>query len=439
MYDVGFGVIVLRLLAALALIATNGFFVAVEFAVVAVRPAKIDRLVAQGRAVAKVARSMLSNPDRVIAACQLGITMASLALGWVGEATIAAIVEPPLHALIGRWSEAAAATAGTVVAFGLITFAHIVVGEQVPKAIGVRHATNTALAVARPMAAFGRIFRPFVALLDGATAAVLRLLRTEPIAGHRVVYTVDELRLLVRESQEGGALEAEQEEMLQKVLAFGDRRVEEVMIPRPEIVGVEKGQTVRDLLQLFLAASHARFPVYQGDLDNVVGIVSVKDVLHSLAQDPAHMETDVARLARPAFCVPETRRVGDLLGDMQARRDQMAVVIDEFGGTAGVVTLEELVEEIVGQVSDELAAESEPVVWLDEHTAEVDAQLRVDEINAELDLALPEGDEYETLAGLILYRLQHVPVEGETLKVRGFLLTVTRMKGPKIERAQVAW
>lgn len=431
------GVVLLRLAGALGLVAANGFFVAVEFAVVAVRRTRLDQLVASGNTTARQALKLVDNPDRVIAASQLGITIASLALGWVGEVTVAAIIEPSLVALVGRWSEAAAHTIGTAVAFSLVTFVHIVLGEQVPKSISIRYAEGMILAVSRPMTWFTRIFRPLVAFLDGATAAVLRLMRMEPIAGHRTVYTLDELKLIVRESQEHGAIEAEQEEMLQKVFLFGDRQVREVMIPRPDVVGLEKDASIQDLLGLFAEASHARFPVYEDDLDNVVGIVAIKDVLRALAQDQAQMRAPIGSLVRPALCVPETVAVVDLLANMRKSHNQMAVVIDEYGGTAGVVTLEELIEEIVGRLSDELVIEEEQVIHLDEGTVEVDAQLRVDEVNARLGVGLLEGEEYETVAGLILYYLQRIPAEGEVLIHKNLELRVTQMKGPKIERVQI--
>jgi CBS domain containing-hemolysin-like protein len=430
-------VLLLRVAGALALVALNGFFVAVEFAVVAARRTRLDHLATGGNAIARLALKLVDHTDRVIAAAQLGITMASLALGWIGEATVAAIIEPPLEALIGQWSETAANTIGTIVAFSLVTVFHIVLGEQVPKTIAIRHSESAALFVARPMDWFTRVFRPLITILDGATAGILRLLGMQPIAGHRTVYTLDELKLIVRESQESGTIEAHQEEMLQKVFEFGDRQVEEAMIPRPDVVGVEKDATVRDLLALFMAASHARFPVFEDDLDNIHGIVAIKDVLRALAEDPEQMDAPVGSLVRPALFVPETAGVVDLLANMRTTHNQMAIVLDEYGGTAGIVTLEELVEEIVGRLSDELIGKEESFIQVDEETVEIDAQLRVDEVNDHLDLDLPEGEDYETVAGLMLLQLQHVPVVGESAEFEDLTLRVTEMKGPKIVKVQI--
>lgn len=432
------GVIVLKLLAVLGLVALNGFFVAVEFSVVATRRTRMAQLVAEGHPAARMAQKLMGNPDRTIAASQLGITMASLGLGWIGEATVAAVLQPPLELLLGRWSMAAAITIGTVLAFALVTFVTIVLGEQTPKTIAVRHAERAALSISRPMSAFIAIFRPLVALLDGTTSLVLRLIRVEPIAGHRTVYNLDELKLIVRESQESGAIEPAQEKLLQKVFQFGDRQVREVMVPRNDVVGIERSAPVKDLLGLFSDSSHARFPVYEEALDNTVGIVAVKDVLRALAQDLSQVSVPVGTLSRPALFVPETLGVGMLLSRMRATHNQMAVVLDEYGGTAGIVTLEALVEEIVGELSDELGAVEEPVIRVDERTVEVDAQMRVDEVNERLGLSLPLGDEYETVAGLILFHLQRIPGEGEQLQIADLQLTVTRMKGPKIEQIRIS-
>jgi len=202
-------------------------------------------------------------------------------------------------------------------------------------------------------------------------------------------------------------------------------------------VGIEKGATLQDLLAIFAEARHARFPVYDDDLDNIVGIVAVKDILLALAENSMRLEGRIDSLVRPALFVPETADVADLFAQMRASHTQMAVILDEYGGTAGIVTLEEMVEEIVGRVSDELTVGEESVVRLDETTVEIDALLRIDEVNEQLNLDLPEGEQYETVAGLVLYRLQHIPTAGEVLHCRNVEIKVTEMKGPKIEKVQV--
>ncbi len=431
------GAILGRLLGALALVAMNGFFVVAEFALVSVRRSRVDELIAQGNAPARVVRRAIQDPDRFIAATQLGITLASLGLGWIGEPAFAGLIVPLVAAIPGPWDEVLVHSIAGGLAFALITFLHVVLGELAPKSIALQYAERASLIVARPIVWTEKLFRPFIWLLNGTGNGLLKLLGLGAVRGHQQVHSVEELKILMRESQEGGAIEADQEEMLQKVFAFGERQVREVMIPRPDVVGVEKGATLRELLDLFAATRHARFPVYEGDLDQVVGIVAVKDILLALARNPAQVEAPIGELARPALFVPETAAVADLLAEMRASHNQMAVVIDEYGGTAGIVTVEELVEEIVGRLSDELVPAAGPVVRLDERTVEIDALLRVDEVNEQLGLDLPEGEEYETVAGLLLYRLQHIPIEGEVLSCQGVELEVTQMKGPKIEKVQI--
>ncbi len=433
------GFILPRLLAVAALITANGFFVVVEFALVASRRARIDHMIEQGQRSARLVRHMMEHTDPYIAAAQLGITMASLALGWIGDVTIAAMVEPPLQALLGRWSEAAAFTVGTIVSFALVTFLHIVLGEQAPKILAIRYPESAALLIARPVRVFYIVFRPFIWLLDQSTAAVLRLFGVTGDTSTHGVYTIDELKFLVRESQESGLLEEEEEEMLVRVFEFGERRVREVMIPRTEIIAVESTATLDELLSTFAQHQHSRFPIYEEDLDHIVGLVAIKDVLTLLATRDVDRSRPLRELniIRPVLMVPESRRVGDLFQEMRRTRTQMAIVIDEYGGTAGLVTLEELAEEVIGRMSDEWVVEEPEVETVGKGTFEVDAMLRINEVNNELGLNLPESPDYETLAGFLLYLLRRIPKEGEEIRWRNLRFTVLEMRGPKIERVRI--
>jgi len=441
-----------RFLAILALVAANGFFVAVEFAVVGVgeRRARLEQMAAQGNKEARwVLSDLLNDPDRIIAASQVGITVASLAIGALGERTVGMLVEPYLengaHLAELYLSPAIVALLpklvgilGTLISLGSITIVHTVLGEQVPKTIAIRHAEQTAIALVRPMDIFIKLAGPFVSLLDWLTDRTLRLIGQEPLEGHRTIYTADELQALVRDSHAGGVLEADQANMARRVFEFADRLANEVMVPRPEVIGVDRSTSLRDFLMIFKTNSHARFPVYGEDLDDIVGIVSVKEVLRCIADDPACLDLPVEKLARPTLAVPETGRVADLLERMRAEHTQMALVIDEYGGTAGVVTMEQLVEEIVGRMSDELFKGKAPIQKLPDGSYKVDAQLRIGEVNETTDLGIPEHDEYETLAGFLLYRLGRVPEDGEHITYKNLQIQVSRMKGPKIEEVIVA-
>jgi len=380
---------------------------------------------------------LLEDMDRVLAAAQLGITMASLAIGWIGEAAIAQVIEPLFAGLPPLASTGLAHSIGLMVSFTLITALHIVIGEQAPKTIAIRYPERVSMLVSQPITAFDRLFRPFIWVLDRASETVLNAMGVESVGGHRTIYTVDELKQLVTESTEGGELEAEEQQMIHRVFEFADRQVHEVMIPRPDIVGLQKTATLTDLLAQFRQYPHARFPIYEENLDNIVGVVAIKDVLRCLAEDPQCFNQPLHDLIRPAYFVPESKPIGDLLAEMRRQQQQMAVVIDEFGGTAGIVTAEELVEEIVGRLSDELVSETPMVETIDERTVQVDAGQRVDEINDGLNLNLPEADEYETLAGFVLHHLRRIPKEGECFRYNNLQLTVTVMKGPKIEKVLI--
>ena len=386
---------------------------------------------------------MMDQVDLYIAASQLGITIASLALGWVGDITLAALIEPPLQAWVGSlFGTVTAHLVGTVTSFSAITFMHIVLGEQVPKVFTIRNPEDVALLAARPMQLFTTLFHPFIWLLDRSTSGVLYLLGVRELPGHRHTYSLEELKLLLRQSKEEGVIQGDGLEMASRALEFSQRMVREVMIPRTEIVGIDEEATVQDLLNLFKEHRHARFPVYRKDLDHIVGIISIKDLLTLLADHPDIRNKTLKELRstgiiKPLFAVPETRGLGDLFKEMRDKHIQMAVVIDEYGGTAGLVTLDEIAEEILGRITDEWVHEEPDIRKVDEHTFDVNAQLRVDEVNNELDVSIPESDLYETVAGFILYLLGHVPKVGEETTWDGLRFRVTQMKGPKIQRVHI--
>ncbi len=433
----GLALELIKLLAVAALVLANGFFVAAEFSLVSVRRTRVDELVAQGHQAARIVRHAIDDPDRFIAATQLGITIASLGLGWIGEPALARLIEPLLNRLPGQWASVASHGLAVGIAFFIITSLHVVLGELAPKSIALQYPEETAFIVARPTLLTENLFRPLIWLLNGTGNGILRLIGLQAPSGHQRVHSVEELKMLIADSERGGVLESKERELLHKAFEFGDRQVHEVMIPRTDIVGLEATATLADLLREFQNHPHARFPVYEENLDNIVGVVSIKEVLRCLAEDLQCVNRPLYDLIRPAYFVPESKPIGDLLTELRRQQRQMAVVIDEFGGTAGIVTAEELVEEIVGRLSDELAAEPPPIETIDERTVQVDASQRVDEINEELHLNLPEADDYETVAGFILHNLRRIPKEGEHIKYSNLLLTVTAMKGPKIEKVLI--
>jgi CBS domain containing-hemolysin-like protein len=418
----------------LLLIGLNSFFVAVEFATVSVPRPRIDQLASHGNRAAGLVQQLLNDADRVLAASQVGITMASLGLGWLGDRLAENLITPLVDPLPAPWNGAIVHSLGFAVAFVIITSLHIVLGEQVPKMAAIQLADRVALAVARPIQVFDSIFHPFIALLDQATEGVLNLFHLRSLGAHHVIYTAEELKQIVTESQRAGEIEPGERKMIHNVFEFGDRQVYEVMIPRPSIVAIPDTALVENFLAVFAESSHERYPVYAGSLDNITGYISIKDILFEFAQGRTARAKPIKDFMRTALFVPEAKRVSELLAEMQKSNHQLAIVLDEYGGTAGMATTENLLEEIVGGIGDERVHEPPPIKRIDENSAQVQAQSRVEEVNESLGTRLPESDEYETLAGLILTRLGHIPQVGESLQIDRIKLTVTEMNGPRIEQ-----
>ena len=429
--------LLLRFFLVLFFIGLNAFFSASEFAIVSTRKLSLEIKASRGSRSAAIALKFYNNPDRYIAASQVGITIASLALGWVGEETVAYALMPLARQAFGWAGDIVAYSVGTVVAFAIITYLHVLLGEQVPKSLTLRWGEKVFLASSIPMLWFYRLFKPLIWILDRSAAAILKPMGIEVGTAIRAAHTVEELKALIMGSYQEGILEETEEELLTRVFDFGERTAGEVMIPRTEIVAVEADTTLEEFLEEFKRSRHARYPIYEGSLDNIIGFVAIKDVLLNINQDPASFRKKIRELARPAYFVPESKPIGELLKEMRANRTHMAVVIDEYGGTAGLVTLEELLEEIVGRVTDESALEKPLVERIDENVYLLDASLRVDEVNELLGLNLPESEDYETLAGLIFTCLQRIPREGDELWCGGVKFTVTQMKGPRIVKVRL--
>ena len=314
----------------------------------------------------------------------------------------------------------------------------MVFGELTPKMLVLRAPEHVAQLFIYPMWIFARVTAPFVWVVDASTGLVLRMLGAKDVAiGHGTVATIDELKMMLEQSA-AGVIEKDARDMLERVFDFGERLVREVMVPRTQIVAVERHETVADLMTIFQTHPYSRFPVYEEDLDHIVGIVIIKDVMSLLVNDFSLMDTPVGDLpvVREPLMVPETRFIDELFQEMREKDIGMAVVIDEYGGTAGLVTREDLVEEVVGAMFDEW--ERHPQVRRVGAAAEVDALLRVDEVNELLDIDLPEDDAYETLAGLILYRLRRIPEPGESVDVGDYRLQVMKMDGPRIMRVRIS-
>ncbi len=428
------------LIAGVIILVANGFFVAVEFALITSRRTRLEEAANLGSKPARIVLKMLVDPDRAIAAAQLGITASSILLGIVAEEPLTEILTPIIAPTLGAvMSEAAAAAIAAILVLLILSFFHMVWGEQTPKIIAIRYPERTAQFVAYPMRVFATITAPFVWVVDRVTALSLRLLGIKGTTGaHGTLASLEELKAMVQHGGKVGLIEEDAQVMLNRVFDFGEMVVREAMIPRTNIIGFEHTATVREFLLTFRDQRHARFPVYEDDLDHIVGVLSIKRLLESMANQPDIMDRQLDSLGilQEPIMEPESRLISDLFTEMRANHTKLVIVIDEFGGTAGLVTIEELVEEVVGQISDEWSAK--PVVRkIGEGIYELDAQLHVDDVNEELDFALPEDDAYETVAGLILHELRHIPAVGEVVKLNDYSLRVLELDGPKITKVRI--
>ncbi len=428
------------LIAGLLIIATNGFFVAVEFALVASNRMRLKHAAERGSKPASIVLKMLKDPDRAIAAAQLGITAASILLGIVAEEPLLELMSPYLTPLLGAFlGPAVAAGISGILVLLLLSYFHMVFGEQAPKIMALRNPEKAAQFIAYPMWLFARFTAPFVWIVDASTGLVLQIVGVKgATGGHGTIASIEELKMVLEQSGEEGIIEEDAREMLERVFDFGERVVREVMVPRTEIIGVERRQTVGELMQIFKKHRHSRFPIYENNLDHIVGVVAIKDLIALLVDNPDLMNTPIGDLpvVQEPLMAPESRHIDDLFEEMRSKGIGLAIVIDEYGGTAGLVTREELVEEIVGAMSDEWVHHP-PIQRLGPSTVEIDALLRVDEVNELLEIDLPEDDAYETVAGLILYRLRHIPDIGESVEVGDYRLEVVGLEGPKITRVRV--
>jgi CBS domain containing-hemolysin-like protein len=416
-----------RLAVVMALVLANGFFVAAEFSIVTVRKTRIDQLIAEGQMGARAVRRAVTDPDGYIAATQLGITMASLGLGWIGEPALATMIEPLFSALPAQLAQVSAHGIAVAVAFAIVTALHIVLGELAPKTIALERAEATALLVVKPTEIFMTVFAPFIKLLNGAGRAVVNMLGLRSRGGHALVHSEEELKMLVTASQEAGVLEEGEEQMLHRVFGFADLTAGQIMVPRTELVAIAVGTPRQALIEQVANAQHTRLPVYERDLDHIIGMLHVIDLVKALARPEAAI--DVAALARETLTVPETLNASDLLAEMRRRRVREALVIDEYGGTAGLVTFESLMERIGGEF--EMGAAR--IAVRPDGSADIDGLALVTDINAQFGLHIDE-EEYSTLGGYVLGRLGRQPRVGDTIEVEGRRMRVDALDGLRVAR-----
>ena len=414
---------------ALLLVGLNAFFVAAEFAFVKVRPTRIAQLATEGNKHALRAQQCIDHIDAYLSVSQLGITLASLGLGWLGEPAVASLLSP-LFFHWGIGNTALVHSISFIIAFSIITFFHVVFGELAPKSLAIQRAESLALTLAAPMQFFYYLFYPGVILLNGAANKVLLLFGLEDDPDHRGSHSEEELRMLISASYKEGQIKKSEQLLLQNVFKFEKKVAEEIMVPRPQVVFLDQSNRLENNIEIARNAKHTRFPICDGSPDRVVGLIHIKDIFY--AEDNA---LDISDLKREMMFVPEGMLLDKLLQEFQKSHQHMAVVVDEYGGTAGIVTMDNILEELVGEIQDEFDQEEPEIKSQSDGSLLVSGSLDIDAAMEELGLPLKEHlDEYNTLAGYTLGQLGHFPKVGDTLTLGKYQLEIIKMEDKRIDQ-----
>ncbi len=393
----------------------SAFFCSSEIAFTALQKIKLEQMVASNIKGAGLVARLMERPEKFLSTVLLGTNLVN---------TAAAALSTALA--ISLWGEE-----GVLIATIGVTVLLLIIAETTPKTFAAQHSEKLSLAFARPLSLVSWLFTPFVIVLSWIAFAFTRMVGGTPVP--KSLISDEEIRTMISVGRKEGTVEEHEARLLHKVFEFGDRPVREVMVPRPEVVAIEQGAKLSDFLALYAQSPMSRFPVFKENMDNVVGILSVKDVLMALAKGNIGDDDAIDDLARPAYFTPDTKHIDDLFVEMRDNNYRMCVVVDEYGGTAGIVSLSRLVEEIVGEVGDELAGVEKDYEVINEYTFQVDGSMRIEEANEEMKLELPEGD-YETVAGFVISLLGHIPRVNERLRYKGLRITITEMKGLKVEK-----
>jgi putative hemolysin len=417
---------VFELLALAGLIVANGFFVAAEYGLVTSRRTRILELEHEGNRRARQVLKITGDPPRFIAAMQLGVTMTSLGIGALGE-----------QLLSKKFDAVMASILAVILALLIVTYLHVVIGELVPKGIALGHPERTALAVSAPVRGFFTLFGPLVWLLQGSSAAILRALGLQPPGAEHDAHSEAELRMLLSSSAEQGEIEHEEQEMLYKVFDFADKEAADVMVPRPEVTAISIALPAEEALKAVLESPYTRYPVYRESLDDIVGVLHIRDLIEAL-HDRGIVSVDLETLVRPAYMVPETKDLGALLTEFRRTNQHLAIVIDEYGSMEGIVTLEDLLEEIVGEIEDEFDLPDETIERIDADTIRIDGTFPIDDFNEQFDCDLPVED-YHTMAGFVFGELGRTAEPGDEVRHDGLLFRVDAVEGQRIDRLVVTF
>ncbi|PEP85096.1 hemolysin family protein [Bacillus pseudomycoides] len=423
-----------KLIMVVILIALTGFFVAVEFAIIKVRSSRIDQLVGEKKRGALAAKKVISNLDEYLSACQLGITITALGLGWLGEPTIKHVLEPLFFKI--EFSPAIASTVSFIIAFVVITFLHVVIGELAPKTFAIQKAEQVSLLLSQPLIYFYRIMYPFIWALNGSARLVTGIFGLSPASEHEVAHSEEELRLILSESYKSGEINQAEFKYVNNIFEFDNRLAKEIMVPRTEIVGLYEDEPFETHIKVIGQEKYTRYPVFGEDKDEIIGMVNVKDLFIRYMDGGQNEECSIIPYTRPVIEVLENIPIHDLLLQMQKRRIPLAVLYDEYGGTAGIVTLEDILEEIVGEIRDEYDEDEHPPI---EHISEtykiIDGKVLISEVNDLLGLHL-FADDVDTIGGWIMMRKQII-IEGDVIETNGWIFKVLEKDVHQIKRVEI--
>lgn len=426
-------VTILSLAAAIALVVANGLFVATEFAYVAVRRSRIEQLAGQGQGRAKVLLASLRDLDHYIAATQLGITMSSLALGWIGEPAVGHLVEPLVEGTLGNFAaDAVAKTVAVILAFAVITAFHIVLGELAPKTIALQRSEATALWVARPILLFSRAFRPFIWALNAAGRSLVATLGISPASEHESHLSSEEIEIVMQASARAGLLSTSELLLARRALEFGEIQADQIMVPRTELVAVDASLALEEVLTLAERSQHARYPVYEGDLDHVIGVLDAKDLIGFMR----HGGSDWRALVRPAVAIPESVSVEIAVATMRTRQVQLVLLVDEHGGTSGILTADEVLYRLLGRWLGGRGDGKETVRTLPKGHLLVSGLALVADVEEATGAELA-GEDYDTVGGFVMARLGRIPRVNDRVPVPGYEFRVTAMDGRRVDRVLV--
>jgi putative hemolysin len=435
--------IALQLFAVLALVCINAFFSAAEFSLIAVRQSRVRQLVEKGDARAKIVEHLLSDLSQVVSGVQVGITLASLSLGYLGEVTLAGILSPLLLAIPSPWAAIAAHTIALVIAFGLLTILQVVLGELVPKSLSLARAERVALLIARPFQWFLTTFRWAIDLLDGAAEKIVLALGVVAPHSHTLVRSTEELQVMVQQARDRGLLPAAEVKFIQAAMELGQVQVREVMVPRPDVHGLPATANLDDTMTMFATTQRSRIPVYENSLDQILGFVHIKDMIWVLLERSRRAEDGqplpefrLRSVLRDVLIVPESKPVSELLMEFRSRRTGLAMVVDEFGSILGLATLEDILEQMVGEIHDEFDVVERPLNLPDGGMI-FDAAIKIRELEARYNLVVPEDPSYETIGGFVLNRLGFIPRGGESFEADGFRFTVMEMDHRRVSRVKM--